>query len=52
MQKSQGVQSGGGGCVPRIEVIVKMKKKSRGGGGPGGGRGVGWVDVNQELKYL
>ena len=26
MQKSQGVQSGGGGCVPRIEVIVKMKK--------------------------
>ena len=44
-----GVRSGGeggqGGCVQRIEVIVKMQRKKVGGGGPvGGGEGVrGWM---------
>ena len=28
-----------GGCVQRMEVIVKRKKKSVGGGGGGGGQG-------------
>ena len=33
----KGRKSQGGGCVQRIEVIVKRKKKSVGGGGGGGG---------------
>ena len=42
-RKSQGE----GGCVQRMEVIVKRKKKSV-CGGEGGGR----VDVNGEVKLL
>ena len=40
-----GAGVGHGGCHPRIEVIVKMQNKV-------GGMidGVGWVDVDQELK--
>ena len=34
-RKSQGE----GGCVQRMEIIVKWKKKSQGGGGGGGGKG-------------
>ena len=30
---------GRGGCVQRMEVIVKRKKKVSGGGGGGGGQG-------------
>ena len=41
---------GQGGCVRRIEVIVKMKKKI-GGGGPVGGGGIR-VDVYEKLKLL
>ena len=44
--------SGGrvGGCEPLIEVIVKMQKSW---GGRGWVRsGVGWEDVNQELKFF
>ena len=54
-----------GSCEPSIEVIVKFEEKSwegggsgrgglvGGGGGPVGGRVVGgWVDVNEELKFL
>ena len=39
-----------GGCVQRMEVIVKGKKVGGGGGGGGGG-GVR-VDVNGEVKIL
>ena len=51
-------EGGSGGCVRRIEVIVKMQKKSRGeeegGGGRGGGGGrLGGCDyVYEELKLL
>ena len=40
---------GEGGCVQRMEVIVK-RKKSRGGRGEGGGEIR--VDVNGEVKLL
>ena len=40
-RKSQGE----GGCVQRMEVIVKRKKKSGGGGGVR-------VDVNEEVMLL
>ena len=40
---------GQGGCEQRIEVFVKIQKKKLGGGG---GVGFGWVDVNEELKFL
>ena len=51
---------GQGGCVQRIEVIVKMQKKGGGGvrsGGGGGGRGGPVrggvrVDVYKDLKLL
>ena len=48
-RKSQGGE-GEGGCVQRMEVIVKRKKKVSGGGGGGGG-GVR-VDVNGEVKLF
>ena len=34
---------GRGGCVQRMEVIVKGKKVSGGGGGGGGGGGSGYM---------
>ena len=40
-----GLVGGKGGCVPKIEVFVKIKKKKfwrGGGGGSGGGQGSGW----------
>ena len=56
---------GEGGCVQRMEVIVKSEKPWGGGGGwgeGGGGSGGGGrvcgggggvrVDVNEELKFL
>ena len=36
-------KSVGGGCVQKIEVIVKMQEKSWGGGGGGSGGGSGWM---------
>ena len=38
-KKGEKVRGEGGGCVQRMEVIVKRKKKSVGGGGGGGGSG-------------
>ena len=43
---------GEGGCVQRMEVIVKRKKKVSGGGGGGGGGGGVRVDVNEKVKLL
>ena len=43
------VGGGQGGCVKRIEVIVKKQEKSRGGRGRWGGVR---VDVYKELKLL
>ena len=40
---------GEGGCVQRMEVIVKRKKSQGWGGGGGGGVR---VDVNREVKLL
>ena len=37
---------GQGGCVQKIEVIVKMQKKSRGRGGSGWGGGGGMGGKN------
>ena len=34
---------GEGGCVQRMEVIVKRKKVGGGGGGGGSGGGSGWM---------
>ena len=47
LKKGEKVRGEGGGCVQRMEVIVKRKKVSRGGGG-GGVR----VDVNGDVKLL
>ena len=42
LKKGEKVRGEGGGCVQRMEVIVKRKKSQWGGGGRGGG-GSGWM---------
>ena len=39
VKKARKSQGEGGGCVQRMEVIVKRKKSQWGGGGGGGGGG-------------
>ena len=52
--KGKTVGGGGGGCEPRIEVILEMQKKeSRGSVGcdySRAGEWVRWVDLIKELK--
>ena len=62
VKKGRKKQGGRGGCVQRMEVIVKRKKKSVGGGGMGNGSycekekkvsgGGVRVDVIGEVKLL
>ena len=52
MQNRRVARGESGGWEPKIKVIVKMQKQISGWEGLGRGGGGGWVDMNQELKFL